>query len=285
MRDLRLPACITERRPPVPDRDAVTTSVRSQFTDAQVTRSRKLEGQWWGDGGAYFVCSFARSGAGGDGSVNTHDGQVWFFDPSDSTITLKTIFGKNPDPAVEGGFDGPDNITVSPYGGVILAEDGEGLSHLVGVTEAGTAYALARNESTRASSPARRSPPTARCSSPTSRTRASSSRSAVPGSASERASRPDPPRAGAGRIRRPRTADLRVVEQPRPGVRGVPVRRRAISPSAVGPCLAVRDERHGTRWVTSAPGGPPRSRRVAPACRPGPHARAGVSGARGPRVR
>ena len=130
----------------VPDRDAVTTSVRSQFTNGQVTRSRKLEGQWWGDGGAYFVCSFARSGAGGDGSVNTHDGQVWFFDPSDSTITLKTIFGKNPDPDAEGGFDGPDNITVSPYGGVILAEDGEGLSHLVGVTEAGTAYALARNE-------------------------------------------------------------------------------------------------------------------------------------------
>jgi secreted PhoX family phosphatase len=131
----------------VPDRDATTTSVRKQFAaTGQVTRSRKLEGQWWGDGGAYFVASFARSGEGGDGSVNTHDGQVWFYDPSDETITLKTIFGKNPDPSVEGGYDGPDNITVSPYGGVILAEDGEGLSHLVGVTEAGTAYALARNE-------------------------------------------------------------------------------------------------------------------------------------------
>ena len=62
----------------VPDRDAQTVSVRKQFTDDQVTRSRKLEGQWWGDGGAYFVASFARSS---DGSVNEHDGQVWFYDP------------------------------------------------------------------------------------------------------------------------------------------------------------------------------------------------------------
>lgn len=52
----------------------------------------------------------------------------------------------NPDPAVEGNYDGPDNITVSPFGGVILAEDGEGRSHLVGVDEHGDAFALARNE-------------------------------------------------------------------------------------------------------------------------------------------
>ncbi|NUR51936.1 MAG: DUF839 domain-containing protein, partial [Hamadaea sp.] len=127
----------------VPDRDARTVSVRKQFTDDEVTRSRKLEGAWWGDGGAYFVASYARAD---DGSVNEHDGQVWFYDPESETITLKTIFGVNPDPSAEGNFDGPDNITVSPYGGVILAEDGEGLSHLVGVDEHGTAFALARNE-------------------------------------------------------------------------------------------------------------------------------------------
>ncbi|MCW3816977.1 PhoX family protein [Micromonospora sp. DR5-3] len=128
----------------VPDRDAKTVSVRKQFTDEQVTRSRKLEGAWWADGGAYFVASFARHD---DGSVNEHDGQVWFYDPRTETVTLKTIFGVNQNPDEEAGnFDGPDNITVSPYGGVILAEDGEGLSHLVGVTEQGKAYPLARNE-------------------------------------------------------------------------------------------------------------------------------------------
>jgi hypothetical protein len=128
----------------VPDRDARATSVRRQFTDDQVTRSRKLEGQWWADGGVYFVASFARLS---DGSVNEHDGQVWFYDPAKETVTLTTIFGVNPDPDVDAdNYDGPDNITVSPYGGVILAEDGEGVQHLVGVTEQGKSYTLARND-------------------------------------------------------------------------------------------------------------------------------------------
>jgi secreted PhoX family phosphatase len=126
----------------VPDRDATTTSVRKQFSNDQVTRSRKLEGAWWGDDGAYFVASFARAG---DGSVKEHDGQVWHYDPASESVTLKTIFGVNPQPASDN-VDGPDNITVSPHGGVILAEDGEGIQHLVGVTAQGKAYLLARNE-------------------------------------------------------------------------------------------------------------------------------------------
>ena len=128
----------------VPDRDARTVSVRRQFTDAQVTRARKLEGAWWADGGAYFVSSYARLS---DGSRNEHDGQVWFYDPAKETVTLKTIFGVNPDPSIDADdYDGPDNITVSPYGGVILAEDGAGVQHLVGVTDQGKAYTLARND-------------------------------------------------------------------------------------------------------------------------------------------
>ncbi|NUP65215.1 MAG: DUF839 domain-containing protein [Nonomuraea sp.] len=127
----------------VPDRDAASVPVRVQFDSGEVTRSRKLEGAYWGDGGAYFVASYARSS---DGSLNEHDGQVWFYDPRTRTVTLRTVFGVNPDPARDTAFDGPDNITVSPYGGVILAEDGEGLSHLVGVTRRGTPFPLARNE-------------------------------------------------------------------------------------------------------------------------------------------
>jgi uncharacterized protein len=128
----------------VPDRDAVVTPVRMQFSNDQVTRSRKLEGQWWADGGVYFVASFARLS---DGSVNEHDGQVWFYDPAKETVTLTTIFGVNTSPDVDAeNYDGPDNITVSPYGGVILAEDGNGVQHLVGVTDQGKAYALARND-------------------------------------------------------------------------------------------------------------------------------------------
>ena len=127
----------------VPDRLAKTQSVRVQFAGDQITRSRKLEGAWWADGGAYFVASFARHT---DGSVNEHDGQVWFYDPRTESITLKVLFGVNPAPDQDTDFDGPDNITVSPYGGVILAEDGEGIQHLVGVTAQGKAYPMARND-------------------------------------------------------------------------------------------------------------------------------------------
>jgi len=127
----------------VPDPLAQTTSTRLQFTPDQVTGSRKLEGAYWGDGGAYFVASFARAT---DGSTNEHDGQVWFYDPETSTITLKTIFGVNPDPEADTNYDGPDNIVLDPHGGLILAEDGEGIQHLVGVTDQGKAYPLARNE-------------------------------------------------------------------------------------------------------------------------------------------
>ncbi len=141
----------------VADRDGVAVPVRRQFNGfwnqlqrpgagGDISRSRKLEGAWWGDGGAYFVSSFARDDVGvNDRSAVSHDGQVWFYDPLTSTVTLKLRFAYTPadndnDP------DGPDNIAVSPYGGVILAEDGAGVQHLVGATEDGHTYFLARNE-------------------------------------------------------------------------------------------------------------------------------------------
>ncbi|MFH9572960.1 alkaline phosphatase PhoX [Streptomyces sp. NPDC017230] len=126
----------------VPDRDARTTSVRKQFTDGQVTRARKLEGMWWADGGAYIVSSFARDESPG----RPHDGQVWFYDPKRRTLTLKVLLGVNPDPSADGAFDGPDNITVSPYGGLVIAEDGDGVQHLFGATDSGRTYPIARND-------------------------------------------------------------------------------------------------------------------------------------------
>ena len=87
---------------------------------------------------AYFAASFARPEAAGDGSLNAHDGQVWFSDPEDRTITLKTLFAPNPQtPEQPGTWDGPDNITVSPHGGLIVAEDGDGKNHLIGIGRRG----------------------------------------------------------------------------------------------------------------------------------------------------
>ncbi|BDH04412.1 alkaline phosphatase PhoX [Streptomyces seoulensis] len=119
----------------VPDRDARTVPVRKQFADGQVTRARKLEGMWWGDGGVYVVSSYAR-----EESPVQHDGQVWFYDPRRRTLTLKVLLGTG------GTLDGPDNITVSPYGGLVIAEDGEGAQHLFGATDSGRTYPIARNE-------------------------------------------------------------------------------------------------------------------------------------------
>ncbi|MFJ7042719.1 Tat pathway signal sequence domain protein [Streptomyces sp. JV178] len=124
----------------VPDRDARTVAVRKQFDE--ITRARKLEGMWWGDGGAYIVSSYARAESPGA----AHDGQVWFYDPKRRTLTLKVLLGVNPDPSADGALDGPDNITVSPYGGIVLAEDGEGVQHLFGATDSGRTYPIARND-------------------------------------------------------------------------------------------------------------------------------------------
>ena len=127
---------------PVPDRDATSVPTRKQFGPAEITRSRKLEGMWWADGGAYFVASFARNA---DGSAAQHDGQVWFIDPTEDTIELKLHFAYTPSDQDEDP-DGPDNITVSAYGGVIIAEDGEGVNHLVGATDRGEVFFFARND-------------------------------------------------------------------------------------------------------------------------------------------
>ena len=139
----------------VPDRDARELSVRKQFAyraevdgrtvtgdGPKVTRSRKLEGMWWGDGGVYFVSSYAKPED--DGSPGEHAGQVWFLNPRAETVTLVLRYA--PRRSVDMRVDGPDNITVSPYGGVVIAEDGEGRQHLLGATPRGETFFLARNE-------------------------------------------------------------------------------------------------------------------------------------------
>jgi secreted PhoX family phosphatase len=127
----------------VPERDATKVSIRSQFGDEEVTRGQKLEGAWWGDGGAYIVSSYARPDKDG---IKTHDGQVWFLDPRAGTLTLHLRFARTTD--AEAMPDGPDNITVSPYGGVLIAEDGDGKGrpHLLGATLEGKVFFLAQSE-------------------------------------------------------------------------------------------------------------------------------------------
>jgi secreted PhoX family phosphatase len=126
----------------VPDPQGIPVSTRKQF-GADITRSRKFEGMWWGDDRAYLVCSFARLS---DGSAAEHDGQVWSYDPGSSTLRLEVYFPVNPDPSgtTADQPDGPDNITVNPWGGLVVAEDGNGTQHLVAIVD-GAPFLLARN--------------------------------------------------------------------------------------------------------------------------------------------
>jgi hypothetical protein len=90
----------------------------------------RLEGCWYANGAIYFV-----STSGGDAGV----GQVWEYKIGADTLTL--IF-ESPDPAV---LDGPDNLTVSPNGGLLLCEDGDDDQYLRGVTLGGEIFDFALN--------------------------------------------------------------------------------------------------------------------------------------------
>ncbi|MFI5896357.1 alkaline phosphatase PhoX [Actinoplanes sp. NPDC051513] len=144
----------------VPDRDARTTPTRSQFADGTVTRGKKFEGVWSNGRGAYIVNSFAFGANDLPAGATRHDGMVWFYDYGDQTITLVTYFPHNPSAETEGEFpkyadltfDGPDNVTVTPWGSLVLAEDGVRASHVLSSVPGGPTYAIARNQITNGTS-------------------------------------------------------------------------------------------------------------------------------------
>jgi secreted PhoX family phosphatase len=139
---------------PVPDRDATTQTIRTQFADGTVTRGKKFEGVWSNGKGVYIVNSFAFAAADLPADATKHDGMVWFYDYADQTITLVTYFPHNPAAETEGAFpkyadltfDGPDNVTVTPWGSLVLAEDGVKASHVLSAIPGGPTYAIARNQ-------------------------------------------------------------------------------------------------------------------------------------------
>ncbi len=138
----------------VPDREATTTPIRQQFADGTVTRGKKFEGIYSDGRGAYIVNSFAFGASDLPVDAVKHDGMVWYYDYSDETITLVTYFphntlaeGEGPFPALyDMYFDGPDNVTVTPWGTLVLAEDGVRASHVLSAVPGGPTYAIARNQ-------------------------------------------------------------------------------------------------------------------------------------------
>jgi uncharacterized protein len=142
----------------VPDRQASGTSMRKQFTEGQITRSKKLEGAWGDSKGLYFAASYAFGPTDLPANATKHDGQMWHYDYSDETLTLVAYFPYNevlrkdtPDwettlgLSLDLAFDGPDNVHISPYGSLVIAEDGNTAQHLLSWTKETGAQAIARN--------------------------------------------------------------------------------------------------------------------------------------------
>jgi secreted PhoX family phosphatase len=90
----------------------------------------RLEGCWYGNDAKIYVVSTS----GGIGQ-----GQIWEYDPLAETIRL--LF-QSPGSAV---LNAPDNITVSPRGGLVLCEDGNGLEFMHGLTVEGEIFPFAQN--------------------------------------------------------------------------------------------------------------------------------------------
>ncbi|MHA7870853.1 MAG: alkaline phosphatase PhoX [Hyphococcus sp.] len=109
-------------------------------------RMSRGEGCWYSsaDGLVYFVDTGA--GAASDGRLGRGDGAVWAFDPVRDLLTCIYV-SENP---LAG--NNPDNITISPRGGIVLCEDGGGVEddfgfgeRLLGLTPAGEPFIFGKN--------------------------------------------------------------------------------------------------------------------------------------------
>lgn len=99
------------------------------------------EGIWYGNKTVYFACT--------NGGI-VQKGQIWKYHPSPAEGTpgesdkpgQLTLFIEPNDGGI---IDMCDNVTVTPWGDLILCEDGKYEQHLVGVTPTGGIYKFARN--------------------------------------------------------------------------------------------------------------------------------------------
>jgi len=115
-----------------PDYDGPANSefVFDQGRSQGAAQFSRLEGCWYGNDNQIYIVSTS----GGIGQ-----GQIWQYDPANETISL--LF-ESPGADV---LNAPDNITVSPRGGLVLCEDGSDLEFLHGLTVHGEIFKFAQN--------------------------------------------------------------------------------------------------------------------------------------------
>ncbi len=104
-------------------------------------RFARGEGMWYGGGSVYFACT-----NGG----RERKGQIWRYTPStfEGTAAEDQHPGKIElfiEPNDGSLIENADNLTVAPWGDIIVCEDGPEEQFLIGVTPEGKLYQLARN--------------------------------------------------------------------------------------------------------------------------------------------
>lgn len=105
------------------DRQASKTDLRKQFPGATV--HPKIEGCWSDGKGLWFTLSYVSATEAAKYGIDQDQGMVMYYDFAHQTLTLKIYY------AVGDYFDSPDNITVSPWGSLVIAEDGSDPNHLI----------------------------------------------------------------------------------------------------------------------------------------------------------
>ncbi len=91
---------------------------------------KRGEGMVYGQGKVYWTCT-----SGGD----RNRGQIFSYEPATNELRLflESVKGSI--------FDYPDNLTMAPFGDLMVCEDGAGSQYLYGVTPAGEPYKFGRN--------------------------------------------------------------------------------------------------------------------------------------------
>ena len=110
--------------------EAPLDDLRLRGFNRGAARFARGEGMWYGNDAVYFACT--------NGGY-TGLGQIWRLVPAENKLEL---FIEPNDPGL---VENADNLTVTPWGDLILCEDGSGDQFLVGVTPEGELYKFARN--------------------------------------------------------------------------------------------------------------------------------------------
>ncbi|MCD6051656.1 MAG: phosphatase [Verrucomicrobia bacterium] len=121
--------------------DGRADDLRYRGFTAGAARFARGEGMWYGNGEIYFACT-----SGG----KNQKGQIWRYRPSpyegsarekEAPGEVELFIEPNDDALV----DNADNLTVSPWGDLVICEDGKEDQFLVGVTPQGEIYKLGHN--------------------------------------------------------------------------------------------------------------------------------------------